>query len=180
MEKHLERDLVNYLYFDINRLRYFVKDEVFEYDIQSSMNHFIKNRLNDNFDITREKRKIDLVIDKKSDDGEVISTDIIEIKSFIKNSEKFALKKIKKDLEDLKKKASDLTNSYFILAIKESHLIKKIKDNNIHFVDALNGNVKKIVFFDTINTRIIRSLKTQFQDNNIHKSQVRIFMFQIL
>ena len=80
MEKHLERDIVNYLYFDLNRLRYFVKDEVFEYDIQSSMNHFINNRLDKNFDITREKRKIDLVIDKKINGGVVISTDIIEIK----------------------------------------------------------------------------------------------------
>jgi hypothetical protein len=180
MEKRVERDIINYLYYDLNRLRFIVKDEIFEFDIQASAHHFIKNNLNNNFDITREKRKIDLVIDKKNDVGEIISTDIIEIKSFIKKNEYFALKKIKKDLEDLKMKASEHTNSYFLLAIKESHLTKKIKDDDINFIDALNGKVKHVIFFKSVKTRIIRSLRTQFQDQSIHKSQVRIFMFQIL
>lgn len=94
MEKNFERGLINYLYHDINRMMHFVKDEIFEYDIQSSIHNYLRFNLDTaKYKVAREKNgKVDHVIMEKLTN----KTTLIEVKSFIKNKEKFNYEKIKK------------------------------------------------------------------------------------
>ena len=187
MEKQFERDLINYLYFDLNRFRYFVQDEIFEYDIQSCIHQFLKIKYkNSNIKIKREKYKSDHVIEFLNDKGDIIFTTLLEVKSFIKTHESLSFIKILKDVDSLYKDISLDIFGYFILVVKESHLNNKSKKLT-SLIKSLNGT-NKIHYFDSgskkIKTRIIRSFKTIYTNkenvNQVHKSQIRIFMFQIL
>ena len=188
MDINFERKLLNYLYYDLNRLRYFVKDEIFEYDIQSSIHQYLKLSFNNkNVLIKREnKGKVDHVIQITDENNRNIYI-LIELKSFIKKHEKFTIKKIEGDIKKLYKKINEnteKTEGYLIIVIKESHLNNK-DTNSSKFINVLKNN-KRSYFFkineSLIRTRIIKSRKTMFLKKNkcnIHKDQLRLFLIQI-
>lgn len=188
MEKQLERDLINYLYFELNRLRFFIYDEIFEYDIQSFIHQFLKIKfINTKLKVKREKNKIDHVIQQYDGENKLLRSTVIEVKSYIKSHERINLLNISKDVVKLKNRIpSSYSEGYFILVIKEAHLKSK-KGVLIEFLTSLNGK-KKVYNFNTshgkIKSRIIRSVKTTYSESDKnsynHKSQVRVFMFQVL
>ena len=186
MDKNFERKLLNYLYYDLNRLRYFVRDEIFEYDIQSSIHQFLMLRFNNNKNVLvhREKAgKVDHVIQENDENGKTKHSTLIELKSFIKKHERLVLSKVKGDIEKLYDKRGKDIDLYLIIAIKEKHF--NSTDSTLgKFIDALtkkntyNFNISSKI----IKTRIIRSLKTSYVKNDktiVHKEQIRLFMFQI-
>lgn len=192
MEKHIERDLINYLYFELNKQRFLIQDEIFEYDVQSIIHFFLKLKYkNTGFKVKREKNKTDHVIECNQE------TSLIEVKSFIKNNEPLNHKKIYTDILKLNKNSSKDVQSYFILVIKESHLGNRSRKYK-ELIECLNNVNQKTFKFNIdnldINTRIIRSYKTVYTEkektndkdkdnkivNHIHKSQIRVFMFQLI
>ena len=189
MEKYLERDLINYLYFDLNRLRYFIGDEIFEYDIQSSIHQFLKQRLkNKNISVQREKQgKVDIVIQIRDEKRNQLSSTLIEVKSFIKNRENINYKKIYSDIQKLSIKIKKNVEGYFLLVIKESHLNQKRSNPLLStFITTLKSKKKThnfIIEEHLVKTRIIRSLKTSYEKGDkvdkVHKAQVRLFIFQL-
>lgn len=187
LDKSLERELLNYLYFDLNRIRFIVKDEIFEYDVQSSIHQFLKYRLkNKGLKIIREKEKIDHVIQRLDTEGKPEHSALIEVKSFIKVRENLRLPPILKDITKLHERIGPGMAGYFVLVVKESHLRSRNKELE-HLVTALSGTSRTYKFLDgkaKISTRIIRSVRTSYSDKEKnqrpHKSQVRIFMFQLL
>jgi predicted small secreted protein len=189
MEKYLERELINYLYFDLNRLRYFIGDEIFEYDIQSSIHQFLKQKLkNKNLFVQREKQGwVDIVIQTRDVKGKPIPQTLIEVKSFIKSRKKINYSKICDDIRKLSKKNFENVEGYFLLAIKESHFNNR-KSNQLlsTFITTLRSKKKNYNFIidgHSVNTRIIRSLKTSYEKGDakdkVHKAQVRLFIFQL-
>ncbi len=192
MKKFIERDLINYLYFDLNRMLFLIQDEIFEYDIQKIIHDFLKLKYNDkNTTIKREKYKIDNVIEYYNENKVIEKSIYIEVKSFIKKHEKINLDNIKKDINKLYSYTNEKSECYFLLVVKQSHLMNatlKIKK----VIDVLNSNRKKFIFkndINIINTRIIRSFRTIYTEkdqsidelkNKMHKSQIRVFLFQIL
>ncbi|MCX6159111.1 MAG: hypothetical protein NTY74_14115 [Ignavibacteriae bacterium] len=191
MEKYLERDLLNYLYFDLNRMRYIIADEIFEYDVQASAHIFLKNRLKGkSVTVQRESNgKVDNVINEYDTEGNLVNCSLIEMKSFIKKNEKLNYSKILGDIKKLKNKIESNIFGYFILVIKETHFKHKYKNkrNLKKLLNALSGNKKSYDFIaegTTIKTRIIRSFKTEYKGGKnktiVHNQQVRLFMFQII
>ncbi len=183
MDKSLERDLINYLYFDLNRLRYFVDDEIFEYDIQSSIHLFLKMKLkNMNLNIKREKGKVDHVIEFYNEQKNIQYSSLIEVKSFIKKHEKFDINKINKDIVKLNDRINLNDEGYLIVALKESHLANS--NNDLGSIFSSNKRVYNLIKDNiTVKTRIIKSFKTTYSIINEgsikHKSQIRIYMFQV-
>ena len=181
MEKNFERGLINYLYHDINRMMHFVMDEIFEYDIQSSIHNYLRFKLDTKkYKVAREKNgKVDHVI------MEILTnkTTLIEVKSFIKNKEKFNYEKIKSDIEKTSKKINENndTEGYLILISKQSQL----KSNNINSNELIKliTSKKRMIDFGNIKTRLVKSYHTMYEKDKafiIHKSQIRVFMFQII
>jgi hypothetical protein len=181
MEKNFERGLINYLYHDINRMMYFVKDEIFEYDIQSSIHNYLRFSFDSaKYKIAREiNGKVDHVIMEKL----TSKTTLIEVKSFIKNQEKFNYEKIKRDIEKTSKKIKEIndTEGYLILISKQSQLKSKNEKSN-ELIKLITGKNQR-VDFGVIKTRLVRSYRTLYEKENkfiTHKSQIRVFMFQII
>lgn len=190
MDKNIERDLINYLFFELNKQRFLIQDEIFEYDVQSIIHFFLKLKYkNTESKVKREKDKTDHVIECNE------KTSFIEVKSFIKNNEPLNYKKIFGDILKLNNKSSNDVKTYFILVIKESHLGNRSRKYK-ELIKCLNDVNQKTLKFNidnkVINTRIIRSYKTVYTEkvkdknkdnkivNHIHKSQIRVFMFQII
>jgi hypothetical protein len=64
MDKNVERDLVNYLYFELNKQVFIVDYEIFEYDVQYHTHVFLKNKFKNTYNkVKREKNKIDHTIE---------------------------------------------------------------------------------------------------------------------
>jgi len=188
MDKKIERRLMNFLYYDLNRLRYFIMDEIFEYDIQASIHKFLMLSLNNkNVLVQREKEgRVDHVITENDENGNTKHLTLIELKSFIKKHERLNIKKIEDDISKLHKRITEcieLSSGYLIIAIKEKHLASS-KATLKGFIDAIN--TKNVYSFKIesiiIKTTIIRSRKTSFFKNGkttIHKDQIRLFAFRI-
>ena len=103
MNKNLERDLVNYLYFELNKENFFLRDEIFEYDVQFKVHEFLKYRFqNGNHTVTREKHKVDHVIENMDENRNLLNETFIELKNFIKSSERLSSKKISNYIKKLK------------------------------------------------------------------------------
>lgn len=111
-------------------MMHFVMDEIFEYDIQSSIHNYLRfKRDARKYKVAREKNgKVDHVIIEKLTN----KTTLIEVKSFIKSKEKFYYEKIKSDIEKTSKKINENndTEGYLILISKQSQLIAKNKNSN--------------------------------------------------
>jgi hypothetical protein len=181
MDKNFERELLNYLYHDINRMMYYVKDEIFEFDIQLSIHNYLRfNYDTSKYKVVREKNgKVDHVIMEKLTN----KTTLIEVKSFIKSKEKFNYEKIKSDIEKTAKKIKENndTDGYLILISKQSQLKSKDEKSN-ELIKLMAGKNHK-VDIGKIKLRILRSYRTMFEKKNIfieNKSQIRVFMFQII
>tara|TARA_B110000114_G_C15028656_1_gene371998 strand:+ start:765 stop:1256 length:492 start_codon:yes stop_codon:yes gene_type:complete len=162
-------------------MMHFVMDEIFEYDIQSSIHNYLRFKLDTTkYKVAREKNgKVDHVIMEKLTN----KTTLIEVKSFIKNKEKFNYEKIKSDIEKTSKKIieNNDTEGYLILISKQSQLKSKNKNSN-ELIKLITSKKRRIDFGD-IKTRLIRSYHTMYQNDNVfilQKSQIRIFMFQII
>jgi len=192
MEKNIERDLINYLFFELNKQRFLIQDEIFEYDIQAILHEYLKLKFNNSaFKVKREKRKIDHVIEPAFE-GANKNITYLELKSFIKNKETLNFNKITADIEKLNKISNNNIDSYFILVAKESHLkSKSIESKNL--INCLNTNQKFFTFLignNKIKTRVLKSFKTIYVEKgnktddsiilNLHKSQIRVFMFQLI
>ena len=196
MDKNLQRDLICFLYFDLNRLRYIIGDEIFEYDIQANIHQFLKYRLkNKNTIVQREREgKVDIVIVSKNDEGIVHNYTFIEVKSFIKKSEIFDYNKIHDDIKKLSDKISErdkISDGYLIVAVKQSHFLNTDKVFK-SLLKALSGKKKSYEFEygkerEKIKAGIIRSFITYYSgksDNEghkseVHKAQIRLFMFHL-
>lgn len=195
MDKNLERDLVNYLFFELNKQVFIIDDEIFEYDVQYYIHSFLKFKFkNTNNKVKREKYKTDHVIECY-DENKLESEIQIELKTFIKSQESLSNEKIYGDIDKLHKTMSSNNEYYFLLVVKEKHLTK-ISDKNKDLIECLNSNQKKFTFISgnkKIKTRIIRSFNTSYlvkekTENNFsdsyiskyHRNQIRVFMFQIL
>jgi hypothetical protein len=195
MDKNVERDLVNYLFFELNKQVFIVDYEIFEYDVQYHTHVFLKNKFKNTYNkVKREKNKTDHTIEcyyTNTLDKEIQ----IELKTFIKSKESLSLDKIYSDLYKLSKSMSSNNECYFLLVVKESHL-NKITEKNKSFIECLNSYQKKYTFSinnKEIDTSIIRSFKTSylvkektannFSDsyiNKYHRNQIRIFLFKLL
>ena len=189
MKANFERKLLNYLYYDLNRLQYFVRDEIFEYDIQSSIHQFLMLSFNNKNALVQRERngKVDHVIHENDENGKPKHCTLIELKSFIKKHEKLNIKKIEDDIEKLNRLitgSNENTEGYLIIAIKENHFNKTNNSTLSDFIDALSkmNTCNFNIDGKKIKTRIIRSLKTSYVKNDkpvVHKEQIRLFMFQI-
>lgn len=196
MDKNLERDLVNYLFFELNKQVFIIDDEIFEYDVQYYIHTFLKFRFkNTNTKVKREKHKTDHIIECYDENKQLDNEIQIELKTFIKSQESLSRLKIYNDINKLHKTMSSNNEYYFLLVVKEKHLTK-ISDKNKDLIECLNGNQKKFTFITgnkKIKTRIIRSFNTSYlvkektannysdsYINKYHRNQIRVFMFQIL
>jgi hypothetical protein len=195
MDKNLERDLINYLFFELNKQVFVIDDEIFEYDVQYYIHTFLRFKFNNtNHRVKREKHKTDHVIECY-DEFKLDSVIQIELKTFIKSKELLSYDKIYGDINKLHKKMSSNNKCYFLMVVKEKHMTK-ISDKNKDLIECLNSNQKKFTFISDnkkINTRIIRSFNTSYVErvkssnnfsdsyiNKYHKNQIRVFMFQLL
>lgn len=181
MDTNFERELLNYLYHDLNRMMQFVGNEIFEFDVQCSIDFFLRFKLqNANYKISREKNgKVDHVIENKSSN----KSSLLEVKSFIKKNEKIKYDVIKADIDKTFKKINENKNSegYLILITKQSHL-KSTNKKSIELIRLLTGT-KQIFYFDKVKTRLLKSYITMYKNKTEfvpHNSQLRVFMFQIL
>jgi hypothetical protein len=145
MDKNVERDLVNYLFFELNKQVFIVDYEIFEYDVQYHTHVFLKNKFKNTYNkVKREKNKTDHTIEcyyTNTLDKEIQ----IELKTFIKSKESLSLDKIYSDLYKLSKSMSSNNECYFLLVVKESHL-NKITEKNKSFIECLNSYQKKYTF----------------------------------
>ena len=86
LDKNFERDLVNYLFFELNKQTFIIEDEIFEYDVQYYIHSFLKFKFkNTNYKVKREKHKTDHIIEKYDHKNKLVEETFIELKSFIKN-----------------------------------------------------------------------------------------------
>jgi hypothetical protein len=195
MDKNLERDLINYLFFELNKQVFIIDDEIFEYDVQYYIHTFLRFKFkNTNHRVKREKHKTDHVIECY-DEFKLKSEIQIELKTFIKSKESLSYDKIYHDINKLHKTMTSNNKCYFLLVVKERHMTK-ISHKNKDLIECLNSNQKKFTFISDnkkINTRIIRSFNTSYFErvkssnnfsdsyiNKYHKKQIRVFMFQLL
>jgi hypothetical protein len=195
MDKNLERDLINYLFFELNKQVFIIDDEIFEYDVQYYIHTFLRFKFkNTNHRVKREKQKTDHVIECYNE-FEHNSEIQIELKTFIKSKESLSYDKIYHDINKLHSTLTSNNKCYFLLVVKEKHMTK-ISHKNKDLIECLNSNLKKFTFISDnkkIKTRIIRSFNTSYLErvkssnnfsdsyiNKYHKKQIRVFMFQVL
>ena len=197
LDKNIERDLVNYLFFELNKQKFIVVDEIFEYDVQYYIHSFLKFKFkNTRYKVKREKQKTDHIIEKYDHKNKLVGETFIELKSFIKKHERLNYKKIISDINKLNESRLAKNDYYFLIAVKEKHLSNK-SNKYKKLIECLNNaNLKKFTFENgakKIDSRIIRSFNTSYfikdkltrnnKDSYIkkfHKSQIRVFMFQLL
>jgi hypothetical protein len=193
MENPLERELINYLYYELNTMGLLLDHEISEYDIQSCIHKYLKSVKRPNEKVEREKEnKSDVVIRRQNENNQEI--DLIEIKSYIKNNEKLKFSQISSDIKKLSKNIVSYDGNvkargYFMIVFRERVLHKNYnKTSNKALAELFkNDSFKKHSFEidgEKIKTRIIRSFKTAYLDKNndftIHRNQIRVFMFEIL
>lgn len=196
MNKNIERDLVNFLYFELNKENFLLKDQIFEYDVQAKVHEFLIRKFqNTNHKVKREKYLIDHVVENCDEKGILINQTFIELKTFIKSSERLSYRKIEDDISKLNKSFNLTDEYYFLLVVKNNHLTNK-SPRYQNLIKCVNDrSIKKYAFEigqKKIKTRIIRSLSTSYNevvrvengeiikfDQKFHKNQIRVFLFQL-
>jgi hypothetical protein len=194
MKNNIERELVNYLYYELNTLGILLNHEIFEYDVQSSIHKYLKFKRYPNEKIEREKeRKSDVVIKRYLENSKEI--DLMEVKTYIKKNEKLSYVNIFNDIEKLTQTLEfygeefNEKKGYFLLAFREKVLNVNYKSfRNKAFSEFLKDDSSKIYNFEAegkkFKTRIIRSVKTAFlsekNEFSAHKNQIRIIMFELI